>query len=225
MRPTLQYLEEKFDYYNNLCFGGQLPRPPISLNLRRGSVGLTYEKFYLENGVIKVGYNIQISVRLDLPEEEYIDTLVHEMIHYYIGINNLKDESPHGKIFMAKMHEITSTYGIKVTVVYDEDDETAIARISNKIRYICVADFNNGRTGFAIVVRNKVFEFWQLFSKIPNAEVHWYASNRGIFEKYKVVISPKLVPIDANKLHHYLTGAIELENTGSEIKSKSEYAK
>ena len=62
MRPTLEYVKEKFEYYNQLCFGGILTMPPIRLCLRKYFLGLTS----LRDG------HIEISVHDDLPEEELI---------------------------------------------------------------------------------------------------------------------------------------------------------
>ena len=127
MRPTLDYIIEKFDYYNQLCFDGKLKRPPILLNTRYSAMGQTGGVGEIdENGKIHWSeLRIEISVRRDLPEYEYIDTLVHEMIHYYIMSNDMEDDSPHGRLFRQKMEEITNKHGIRITIQYDpsEDDQ------------------------------------------------------------------------------------------------------
>ena len=84
MRPTLDYIIEKFDYYNQLCFDGKLQRPPIFLNTRYSTMGQTGGMGEIDkDGKLHWSeLRIEISVRRDLPEYEYIDTLVHEMIHY-----------------------------------------------------------------------------------------------------------------------------------------------
>ena len=88
MRPTLDYLVERFDYFNQLCFDGELQRPPIKLNTRYATMGQTGgECCVYDDGTIQwKNLRIEISVRRDLPEYEYTDTLVHGMIHYYIVI-------------------------------------------------------------------------------------------------------------------------------------------
>ncbi len=220
MRPTLQYILDKFDYYNRLCFAGQLKRPPIRLNTRYASMGLT--KGRRINAPDGKSYwtdlSIEISIRRDLPEIEYIDTLVHEMIHYYILSNNLHDDSPHGSLFHQKMEEITRKHGIRITIAFDPSEEEMVKSIT-RYRYVCVAEMDDGHMAFAVVARSKVFEFWPLMSRIKGVkEVHWYASNRQIFEIFPVAVSPRLMIIEADKIHHYLTGAQELENTGSVIR-------
>ena len=201
MRPTLDYIIEKFDYYNQLCFDGKLERPPIMLNTRYSAMGQTDGQGQIdEKGKIHwTDLRIEISVRRDLPEYEYIDTLVHEMIHYYIMSNDLEDDSPHGTLFRQKMSEITNKYGIRITIDYDPSEEIQIAT----------------RT------RNKLFEFWELIPQIEGvSDMHWYVSDRQIFENVPVAVSLALIPIDAGKIHHYLTGARELEKVGEIIREK-----
>lgn len=221
MRPTITYIKEKFDYYNKLCFEGKLPMPSIKLNTRYATMGITKVHVRrLSNGNIIKDIYIEISNRQDLPEEEYIDTLVHEMIHYYIEYNGLQDNSMHGNLFLAKMNEIISRFGIKVTLAFTPTDEQLVNKKS-RWRYVCVIDFDNEKIGIAVVAKNKVFEFWRTYPTISGIRnVKWYASNRAIFENYPVAVSIGWNYVDADKLYHYLSGAVELENTGNIIRKK-----
>ncbi len=224
MRPTLQYILEKFDYYNKLCFDGRLQRPPIRLNTRYSSMGIT--KGERRTGADGKPYFtnlcIEISVRCDLPEYEYIDTLIHEMIHYYILSNGLVDDSPHGTLFHEKMEEITRKHGIRITIAFDPTEEEMVNTIT-RYRYVCVAEHNDGHMLFAVVARNKLFQFWESIPRMEGIiEVRWYVSNRQIFEQFPVAVSPRLMYVDADKIHHYLTGALQLENTGDTIRVKAD---
>lgn len=222
MRPTLDYIKEKFDYYNKLCFDGKLPMPPIKLNLRYGQMGVTRSRLVqTETGKWhNTDLSIEISIRQDLPEEEYIDTLVHEMIHYYLAYNDVFDDSPHGTAFRQKMQQITKEYGVKVTIAFDPSDEYLVNTVSHT-RYVCVAEFNDERMGLAVVAKNKLFELWRLMQHIANTKnIRWFVSNRAIFRKYPVLVSPRLIIEDADKIHHYLTGAKELQNDGKTIKAE-----
>ena len=222
MRPSLDYIKEKFEFYNKLCFDGKLPMPPIKLNMRYGQMGITkFQIIQTSDGNIRhENISIEISIRQDLPEEEYIDTIVHEMIHYYIAYNNIIDDSPHGTVFMEKMNHIMNTYGIRVTVAFDPTDEYLVNSITRP-RYVCVSEFEDGRMGLGVVAKNKIFQFWHLMSQIPGTkDVRWYVSNRAIFQKFPVMVSPSVIIIDSDKIHHYLTGAKELMNNGTTITIK-----
>ena len=219
MRPTLKYIEEKFDYYNNLCFGGKLPRPIMKLSQRRSAVGLFRPGYSLINGKRTKLAILEFSIRFDLPEVEYIDTIVHEMIHYYIWINDIVDDAPHGTAFRSKMNEISQKYGIRITIACDESEEALIARETDRNRFICVIEDNDENYAFAIVIKDKVFQYWDIVKNSPNVkEFKWYVSNRAIFEIFPSRIKPAFIPVNADKLQNYLFGALELENTGTLIK-------
>lgn len=227
MRPTLKYIKSKFDYYNALCFGGKLPHPKMKLNMRYGQMGvMKYRQYTVPNTtMVYRKFTIEISIRRDLPEEEYTSTLVHEMIHYYIAYNHIVDDSAHGSVFKKMMHDITSTYGIKLSIAFTPSDEYLINNFTHP-RYICVAEFENGKMGLAVVAKNRVFQLWDVIPKIQGvSKVRWYLSNRAIFEKYPVSVSPRLFYEDFDKIHHYLTGALELENNGTVITPKSNHNK
>lgn len=224
MRPTLKYIQKKFEYFNNLCFDGKLKMPPIRLTLRYATMGCTKYKLLIDNeGNTKfTDLSIEISIRRDLPEEEYIDTIVHEMIHYYILSNNLRDTSPHGILFKTKMTEIMQKYGIRITIAFEPSDEEMVKSITHP-RYVCVIDFKDERTGLAVVAKNKIFQFWDAILESDEVRgVKWYVSDRAIFEKYHTYVSLGCNIVDADKIQHYLTGAIELERYGNVIKIKKD---
>lgn len=220
MRPTIKYLEQKFDYINQLCFNGELVRPVIGLNSRRIGLGCTKTNIKHDDDGNEIGRSatIEISVRFDFPEEEYIDTLVHEMIHYYIFVNKLTDDGVHGTLFMAKAQEITSKYGIKVTVIYDPPEDILIDT-RDRPRIVCVArSSKDGQSFYAVVVRNKVFELWEAFERAQElTDVRWYISDRAIFKDAPVAMAPQLFEIDSEKIQRYLTGARQLVKNGNVI--------
>lgn len=218
MRPTLQYIEDKFDYYNHLCFDGSLPRPVFKLTQRPTKVGCTNIKLVQINGKYVKQVTLEFSIRYDLPESEYIDTIVHEMIHYYISINNMNDDSPHGTFFRSMMNDISEKYGIRITITYDEEEEALIARETDRNRYICVIEGEDDYK-FAIVFRDKLFQYWEQIPRLPGVKhVRWYVSNRAIFERYPSRIRPCFFSLAPDKVQSYLHGALELENTGTIIR-------
>lgn len=220
MRPTLQYIKDKFNYYNELCFNNSLPELPITLNVRNSQLGLTKFKTIrnADGTTTNYDFSIEISVRLDLPESEYIDTIVHEMIHYYIEYNNIKDDSEHGHIFMNMVKDIKQKYGITVTVSYNPGEEELINTIT-RYRYICIASLKDGTSGLAVVAKNKVWELWDIMPQISDVvSVKWYVSNRAIFNSFPVAVSPSLIIMDTDKAQRYLTGAQELEKSDNVIK-------
>ena len=55
----------------------------------------------------------------DFDEKDFIEIMVHEMIHYYIAWNQIKDNGDHGKMFMEKANEIKEKYGLDITKTKD----------------------------------------------------------------------------------------------------------
>lgn len=223
MLPTIKFIQERFDYFNGLCFDGKLPIPRIGLNNRATSAGLThYKKKRNLFGKTKF-YDIwiEISTRLDLPQEEFDKTIVHEMIHYYILHNNLHDDSPHGRIFRAKMKELNDKYGLNIGIRFNASDELMIRTVTTT-RYVFVGELKEGSVGMTVVAKSRIFEIWDFFEKSDMfVSRRWYASNRAIFQKYPAAQKPKLYHIDAGKMQDYLTGAVELERNGDIIQRKT----
>ena len=112
MKPTLQYVQDKFREYNQQYFNGKLPELPIELSDAKGFIGVCrYKKRELEDGNVELyDFRLSINTRIDLPEEEIEDTIIHEMIHYFIGINRLEDSSSHGPMFQHLMNSINEKY-------------------------------------------------------------------------------------------------------------------
>ena len=136
MIPTVEYLEERFDTFNRMCFEGALPRIPIKLSHARTFVGrLVYRPVRNWRGrvVRREDFVIRISTRFDLPEAEIEDTLIHEMIHYWIAWKDIPDSSTHGREFRRIMQEINTRHGRHLTISHkstpeEQDADTRIRR-------------------------------------------------------------------------------------------------
>ena len=111
MRATLEFVQDRFDEFNRLCFEGKLPQVPMRISNARTYLGVCrYRKRRrLFGGYEMYGFSISISARFDLPEAEIEDTIIHEMIHYYIWQNGIKDTSAHGQEFRRIMEEKNRT--------------------------------------------------------------------------------------------------------------------
>ena len=114
-----------------------------------------------------------------------------------------------------------AAYGpIHVTISFDPSEELLIKTLSRN-RFVCVVEFEDEKTGLAVVAKNKLFDIWDSVDKSKKfLNYRWYVSNRAIFEQFPVAVSPNFIIIDSGKIHHYLTGAKELENNGRIIRLK-----
>ena len=102
MRPTADFLEERFGEFNQTFFGDALPPIPILPSDVKSYAGM-YVHRRRTSGVTR---QIKINVRMDLPCEVYEDTLLHEMIHYAIDLSGKRDDAPHGTLFRQMMQMI-----------------------------------------------------------------------------------------------------------------------
>lgn len=55
----------------------------------------------------------------DFEEKDFINIMVHEMVHYYISWNQIKDNKAHGKKFMEMANELNEKYGLEITKTKD----------------------------------------------------------------------------------------------------------
>lgn len=219
MTPTIDYIKKRFEYYNSLCFDGKLSMPHIGLNNRYCSAGIMHCVSVADEDGKRHNerFEIELSIRLNLQEEDIDSIIVHEMIHYYIAYNNLKDDSPHGHLFRSIMDEINEKYGMKIETFFNPSDEILLKSFS-KTRLISVSQLKDGRTGLAVVLKKKAFQIWDAFVASDDVEqTKWYLSNCAIFDKYPLTANPTLYFVNADVVEHYLTGAVEMIREGDVI--------
>ena len=221
MRPTISYIRDTFAKYNDLAFGGSLPEPPFFLVASK-TFGRTcgWERRMPDGSSVR-GASIKISLRYVMPEEEYIDTIVHEMIHYYIWMNRLQDDGSHGHLFLSMMNDISRKCGIRISVAGEITEEMLLQEPA-RLRYICVAVFENGQVAMSVVPRGKLFQLWDAFDSVKEiSSVTWYASSDPFFGQFPTTVSPRLLGIDGGALFPHLESAVDLENTGHTIRPRN----
>ena len=126
MKASVEYIQAQFDAYNRQYFGGTLPPLPIKLSHAKGFLGkVTFVKRrqWLFGPYRNENFVLRINVKIDLPEEVVQDTILHEMIHYYIAVNQLKDTSAHGRLFRAEMARINAEGNRHIRISYRLNEE------------------------------------------------------------------------------------------------------
>lgn len=212
MRPTLQQLITKFHYFNHLIFEDKLPLPEIrqTTDIYRLGCTISHVTRHADGSVSRSGWVIRISVRFDKPESHFDNVLVHEMIHYYIGYNNLKDNDSHGRLFVRMMNEINEKFGMDIQVrgVFSEDE---ISQMRPRQRFFCVIRTEDGQIAFQVVAKNKVLEVWDYYKTVPNVqEMTWYTSLNPRLGFVPLTTGPHLFFIDDASLSELLEGAVVL---------------
>ena len=211
MTPTVEYLEERFDTFNRMCFDGALPRIPIKLSRARSFVGrLIYRPVRDWRGrvVRREDFVLRISTYFDLPEAEIEDTLIHEMIHYWIAWKGIKDTSSHGKEFRRIMKEINALHGRHLTISHKSTPEEQDRDTRVRDHWFCVSQLADGRTALTVAAQPCIARIRRAFRWSPSIRSQtWYHSRDPWFNRYPHCRSPKIFPVDPAVLQPHLDAA------------------
>lgn len=220
MRPTVEYLQKQFTFLNNQCFEGKLQ--PVNIVLSNASTFLGRLCFVRKRvwGKVRLSdFLIRISVRYDMEESVIIDTLLHEMIHYYIASSNIKDTSSHGEVFQKIMNALNARFGYHLSITHKVVDGTAMAeqkakeremkRTAYKRHFIGVAQLYDGNTYVLQAASTRVRMLdRQLRQYYPIKSLQWYGSISPFWNKYPNCITPKLYAIDKADLEKELLNMV-----------------
>ena len=220
MRPTVEYLQKQFTFLNNQCFEGKLK--PVNIVLGNASTFLGRLCFVRKRvwGKVRLSdFLIRISVRYDMEESVIIDTLLHEMIHYYIASFNIKDTSSHGEVFQKIMNALNARFGYHLSITHKVVDGTAMAeqkakeremkRTAYKRHFIGVAQLYDGNTYVLQAASTRVRMLdRQLRQYYPIKSLQWYGSISPFWNKYPNCITPKLYAIDKADLEKELLNMV-----------------
>ena len=113
-------MSNTFKECNEKYFNNSLPTPLFKTFNRVNTIA-RFEYYNNKKSSKKpiTGQTIFMSDCFIYPKKDFIDAMVHEMIHYYISWNKIKDNNPHGKIFMKIASEMNDKYGLNITIKKD----------------------------------------------------------------------------------------------------------
>lgn len=225
MIPTIPYIEKKFEEFNQLIFAGKLPQIPIVLSDAKTFLGkCVFRKSLGKDGKEDYyDFKLRINTRIDLPEREVEDTLIHEMIHYFIGLNSLEDASSHGPMFIHIMNSINEKYGRNVSVSFKGTKEQSEQMVDKKQHYHVVAfvKMKNGKTGIKVLPRvlPSILKFYNgVVASKEVLDVNFYMSNDAFFNRYPNSSALKIQCVDEDEVLGHLKGAEVLICDGKTIK-------
>ena len=116
---TIEILKSKFFKFNRLYFNNELP--PIKIRINRSKINFgqfVYDRSwdYLNGEFRLTPIRIDISMFYKRDDKSIDETLIHEMIHYYILYKEITDDKVHGKEFVRLMNHINSISGYNITI-------------------------------------------------------------------------------------------------------------
>ena len=119
MIADLNTMSRMFRECNKKYFDGSLPTPYFQLMNKLNTLArFEYNKDKKGKHLIK-WQALKFSDCYDFPEEDFREIMVHELIHYYIAWNGIKDNKDHGREFMRIANEINEKHGLNVTKTKD----------------------------------------------------------------------------------------------------------
>lgn len=193
MVVTLPFVCQKFEAFNALIFEGKLPTPAFQLSRARTFLGkclVRKPRF----GLGKTVCTLRFSVSFDLPEREWEDIIIHEMIHLYIGVNGRWDTSAHGVLFKRYMNDINSRFGRHITVTHRMSKEEREKNTDTRHRphVVALVHFKDGRVGFKVLTRSaaRIQTYCRGMMSLTGehrvAHIELYVSLDPYFNKYPV---------------------------------------
>lgn len=221
---TIPYIQQKFEAFNRLYFGDQLPPIPIELSNAKTFLGKLCFRKERKPFSSKWRYSdfvLRINTRIDLSEEEAEDIILHEMIHYYIAFRQWEDSSAHGYLFRAEMERLNAS-GRHIRISHRlTPKQREQAQGQRKMRVVCIAYFKDSRLGIKVIPKqvSHILRFHRAApAHFPLDHLEWYLSDSPLFAQYPSSSTLRfyLCP-DMEKLHDALQTAHHILCDGKNV--------
>lgn len=223
MRPTLAFVTDRFNYFNDKIFGGELKPLTIRLSPARSFMGQLRHSHRRnpDGSVTHYDYRLTISTFYDQTEAELEDTIIHEMIHYYLNHNGVRDTSAHGQHFRAMMNRINKEHGRHITISNRRESQQLSADCARHSYVLCVSTLPDGQRGITVCARTRIFYLYVKLPRLYGVKVmQWFLSRDTFFNKYPKSVTPKIYKITESELAEHLREAVPLICDGKKIRVK-----
>lgn len=224
MKATIPYIEQRFEEFNQQMFAGKLPKLPIELSDAKTFLGVcVFRKRKGKDGKTEFyDFRLRINTRIDLPEQEVEDTIIHEMIHYFIGVNQLEDTSAHGPVFVHMMNTINEKFGRHLTVSHKSTKEEREQAIDTKAHWhvVAIVSLKNGKTGIKVLPRvlPKILNYYNTVGENKTVDkIELFMSNNPYFNRFPNSGALNVQYIERDEVMEQLKGAEVMECNGKEI--------
>ena len=119
MVANLINIAESFNKCNIAYFEGKLPVPQFDLLHSFRTCG--YFQYTTGGWFDKTVYDpiIFMTDYYDFTEQQFVDIMVHEMIHYYLAYTGQDSRCRHGKKFKEMAERLNNQYGLHIVTEVD----------------------------------------------------------------------------------------------------------
>lgn len=189
MQIDTEWIAVNFDRFNKENFGGRLTPPKFSVNnarTRLGSMAFKWKQSLFKRETYD--YVIRLSNYYDIPEVEFQNVLLHEMIHYYIAVNHFKDDSVHGMMFRSIAQRINKQ-GWNIVVRTDTRKWPVAERNRKKVitrkRIVLAASTTDGKYFLSVIGPGSVRKVKLQIARTPQIrEARWFESSDDYFQQF-----------------------------------------
>ena len=223
MQITITNIQRIVTKYNDLCFEGKLPMPTIKLGNAKNYLGqLRCKKKKDRFGKITLyDFTLCVNTRYEMDEPKLEDVVIHEMIHYYISFNNIKDTSSHGIVFRNIMNDINHRFGRNIMISSKGSQPVSASSQEYKQHLVSVATLKDGTTATMTCARTRLFQIDEDLRRLfPIQNLTWYFTIEPYFNRFPRCTTAKLYRVDKEKLTAHLATALELERVGNAFRPK-----
>lgn len=221
MIPTLDYVKQKFQEYNEQMFEGKLQPLPFKISSARTFLGeVRFRREKNPDGTWHYyDFVFVISDKVDMPEDIVQDTIIHEMIHYYIMSNQMQDNGPHGDIFKSIMKNINVKFNRNISVYHKTTKEDMDNDTEKRQHLICITRLRGNSWGITVANKTKLFYLWDEIPKLPRVvECKWYSSTDPFFNRFRRSSTIKIYAISRQEMEEHTKDAKPLIREGDTIK-------
>lgn len=145
-----------------------------------------------------------------MSEQELDDTILHEMIHYYILSNQMQDNSAHGILFRKEMERINCAFRRHITISrrYTDEELKDGLNDSRRMNVVAVIRLADNRWGMMVAARTRVQQLWNQLEHVSEVkQVLWFISDNSFFNKFPRRSTLKFHPMEVSDLLDKLNGA------------------
>ncbi len=169
----------------------------------RGRLGTCFYTVLHRHGQkpVNASFHLRFSSAFDLQEEEWEDTIIHELIHYYLAFFDMNDKTSHGENFKRMMKDINACFGRHVSISYKPPKN---GEDVPKYRFAIVRD-RRGQTGIKRFGEGSYVDFMHCMEeRCGEGSVTVYESNNPFFGKLSVNDRMSCVLISEDALLRHL---------------------
>lgn len=172
-----------FNEWNKKAFGNKLPTPSFEIMTTKSVLGQFRWRKISDN---EMGYTIRMSNYFDRPYEDFVDTMVHEMLHFYIRYNKIKDTSSHGREWKSLAAKFNEKYGLNIKrtgsgkkISEDVIERKKLSKVKHEYVLVCELNCNRGRYSACVLPVNRIdylikrFDAWKLIKRYKIVLAPW----------------------------------------------------